>query len=116
MAITFINSPKEIKIFLINGNDENTAIVLDDDNIKQVNPNYERRHAYYERNREKLLQYYHDHYLINKKDILQKKKEYNNQPIVKQHNSEYHKNYYLIHKEELNQKHKERYRNRKNNK
>jgi hypothetical protein len=121
MAITFINSPKEIKILLINANVENTAIVLDDDNIKQVNPNYERRHGYYERNREKLSQYYHDHYLLNRKEILEKKKEYNKIPEVKQHNSEYHKAYYEANRESLLLNNKERYyrnrnRNRKNNK
>ncbi len=106
-----------IKILSSNGIDESTAIVLNDtDNIKQVNPNYERRHAYYEKNKQKLLQYYRDRYLINKKEILQKKKEYNKLPEVKQHSSEYHKNYYLIHKEELNRKHREYRKNRKNNK
>jgi hypothetical protein len=40
--------------------------------------------GYYERNKEKLLQYYHERYLLNKEEILQKKKEYNNQPNVKE--------------------------------
>jgi len=48
---------------------------------------------------------------------LQKKKEYYNQPNVKEREKIYHRNhhnYYLIHKKELNLKHKEYVRNRKN--
>ena len=113
MTLNLINSnikekEREIKILSSNGIDENIAIVLDDDKAKQG--------TYYERNREKLLQYFRDHYLINKEDILRKKMEHNELPDVKQHNSEYHKAYYQANKQELNSKNKERYRNRKNNK
>jgi hypothetical protein len=103
-----------VKLRATNNQDENMAIVLDDNNDKQVNPNYkrQRQHKYYERNKQKLSQYFHEYYSLNRKDILQKKKEYNKQPHVKQHNSEYHKNYYLKNKEELKSKHREYHHNR----
>jgi len=55
---------KEIKILSSNGIDENNAIVLNPNT--NSNPNYERNHRYYERNKEKLLQYYHDRYYPNR--------------------------------------------------
>jgi hypothetical protein len=69
-----------------------------------------------ERNKQKLTQYYHDHYLENRELILQKKREYNKLPEVKQHSSTYHKKYYQEHKEELKLKHREYSKNRKNKK
>jgi hypothetical protein len=98
---------KEIKIIASNGVRENIAIVLN-------NNNYEGQQAYYERNKDKVLDYFHQHYLENRNKILEKKKERNKQPDVKQHNPIYHKQYYQLNKEELKRKNKERYlRNRK---
>jgi hypothetical protein len=48
---------KEIKISSTNGNGENVAIVLDDDNSKQDRPNYDKQY-----------------YALHKKLILEKKK------------------------------------------
>jgi hypothetical protein len=112
---------KEIKIISSNGIDEYIAIVLNDiDNTKQDKGkgNYKRhrQHKYYERNKQKLSQYFHDYYSLNRKDILQKKKEYKKKPHVKERIADYQKAYYQNHKVELNSKNKERYRNRKNNK
>jgi hypothetical protein len=88
---------KKIKILSSNGIDENNAIVLN---------------TYYQRNREKLLEYFKKHYSDNRNKILEKKKERNKQPNVKLHNSIYHKAYYQDHKEELKQKHREYLRNK----
>ena len=69
---------KEIKIISSNGIDEYIAIVLNDiDKAKQKqgkgNYKRQRQHKYYERNKQKLSQYFHDYYSLNRKDILQKK-------------------------------------------
>jgi hypothetical protein len=48
---------KEIKISSTNGNGENVAIVLDDDNSKQDRPNYDKQY-----------------YALHRKLILEKKK------------------------------------------
>lgn len=55
----------------------------------------------------------HSYYLKNRDRILEKKKEYNQIPEVKERNKINHQNYYLQHKEELNQKHKEYRKNKK---
>lgn len=109
---------RNVKIRSTNGIDENNAIVINKNDNKQVNPNYERerKHTYYEKNKQKLTEYYHEHYLLNKEEILQKKREYNKLPEVKARSSEYHKNYYQDHKEELKLKHREYSKNRKRKK
>ena len=65
---------KEIKISSTNGNGENVAIVLDDDNSKQDRPNYDKQY-----------------YALHRKLILEKKKNTINNRMLKQHNAEYHK-------------------------
>ena len=50
-------------------------------------------------------QLWSEYYEKNRAIILQKKKQYNKLPNVKQRSAEYHRQYYLIHKEELNRKH-----------
>jgi hypothetical protein len=47
--------------------------------------------------------------------ILEKKKEYNKLPYVKEREKLYHHNYYLLNKESVQLKNKQRYRNRQNN-
>lgn len=103
-----VKLPRYIKVRSTNGI-ENNAIVLDN---HHQDPNYERKHTYYETHKEKLTQYFHKRYLLNKKAILQRKKEYNQRPEVKARCSEYHKNYYQDHKAELKLKHKKYSKNR----
>jgi hypothetical protein len=72
--------PRQIKIRSTNGIDENNEVVLYDDK--------------YDRYKE----YYTSYYKKNRNWILEKKKTYNQQPHVKQHNAERHHKWYLEHK------------------
>jgi hypothetical protein len=97
--------PRYIKVRSTNGIDENNAVVLEKEKEKKrawyernKEKEKEKKRAYYERNKPKLLQYYHDRYILKRKDILEQKKIYNQQSHVKQRNKEYHRQYYLEHK------------------
>jgi hypothetical protein len=80
------------------------------------NPYYQAQHAYYIRNREKLLAQHRNYYHRHRDATLQQKKIYSQRPEVKEHRAKYAKNYYIKNKEELNRKNKERYHTRKNDK
>ena len=80
------------------------------------NPYPQAKHAYYIRNREKLLAQNRNYYHKHRDATLQHKKIYSQRPEVKGHNAKYAKNYYIKNKEDLNRKNKDRYHRRKNDK
>ena len=83
---------KEIKISSTNGNGENVAIVLDDDNSKQDRPNYDKQY-----------------YALHRKLILEKKKNTINNRMINNimPNTIRH---YETYKEELNRKSRDYHR------
>lgn len=87
---SIIKLPRYVRILATNGLDQTTAIVNDSQKAR-------------------FRQYYQD----NRELILQKKRIYNKQPHVKQHNAQYHKEYYEKNREILLSKHKENYERRK---
>jgi hypothetical protein len=83
---------KEIKISSTNGNGENVAIVLDDDNSKQDRPNYDKQY-----------------YALHRKLILEKKKNTINNRMLNNIMPNT-KTYYETYKEELNRKSRDYHR------